>query len=84
MSRYPKQPNIVPEVGIVQLACCDCGLVHKMGFTINDEGALSLAYVRDNRSTAQLRRGNYPFLKKPRTRDKWKMVRTQMEIHPIR
>ena len=75
MSKYPKQPNIVPEVGLVNLACCDCGLVHKMGFTVNKNGTLEIGYVRDNRATAQLRRGNFPYLKKPMKKDHWKLIR---------
>ena len=75
MGRYPKQPNIVSEVGLVQFACCDCGLVHKMGFSVDKKGVLSLGYVRDNRATAQLRRGKFPYLKSPQNGDKWKMMR---------
>ena len=80
LSKYTKQPNIVPEVGIVALACCDCGLVHKMGFTIGENGVLSLGYVRDNRKTAQLRRGNFPDLKNSLKNDKWKLVRRKQCI----
>ena len=75
MSKYPKQPNIVPEVAVVALACCDCGLVHKMGFCTNDKGVLTLGFVRDNRATAQLRRGKFPYLKSPCKSDKWEMKR---------
>ncbi len=72
--KYPKQPNIKPEVGLVQLACCDCGLVHTMGFTSDDKGILRLEFARNNRATAQLRRGTFAYLKKPKKLDKWKMV----------
>lgn len=75
MGKYPKQPNIVSDVGLVNLACCDCGLVHKMGFTIKKSGVLEIGYVRDSRATAQLRRGDFPALKKPAKGDKWKLVR---------
>ena len=75
MSKYPKQPSVKPAVGIVQLACCDCGLVHTMGFTADGKGILRLDYARDNRATAQLRRGNFPYLKSPTKGDKWKMVK---------
>jgi len=75
LSKYPKQPNIVSEVGLVNLACCDCGLVHCMGFTVAKNGVLEIGYVRNNRATAQLRRGNFPDLKSPLKKDKWKMVR---------
>ncbi len=75
MSKYPKQPNVSPEVGLIMLACCDCGLVHKMGFTAGKDGALKLQFQRNNRATAQLRRGGFAYLKAPIKRDKWKMVR---------
>lgn len=73
--KYPKQPNIKLEVGLVQLACCDCGLVHTMGFTADLEGIIKLAFVRDNRATAQLRRGNFANLKNPQKNDKWRMIK---------
>lgn len=73
--KYPKQENSKPDVGLVNLACCDCGLVHRMGFTIDGEGILRLDYERDNRATAQLRRGKFAYLKNPQKKDKWKMVR---------
>lgn len=73
--KYPKQPNVKPKVGLVQLACCDCGLVHTMGFTSDNIGILRLEFLRDNRATAQLRRGNFAYLKNPQKKDKWKIVR---------
>lgn len=73
--KYPKHPNVKPAVGIVHIACCDCGLVHDMGFIVDDKGILTLQYSRDNRATAQLRRGNFPYLKDFQPGDKWKMVR---------
>jgi phenylalanyl-tRNA synthetase alpha subunit len=38
-----------------KLACCDCGLVHKLRFTIKG-GVLTIRGWRDNRATGQLRR----------------------------
>lgn len=73
--KYSKQPNTKPKVGLIQLACCDCGLVHTMGFTADDKGVLRLEFERDNRATAQLRRGCFAYLKSPRKNDKWEMVR---------
>lgn len=77
MSKYPKQqqPSIKPKVGLVQLACCDCGLVHTMGFTTDDRGILRLEFSRDNRATGQLRRGSFANLKNPRKADRWQMKR---------
>ena len=74
-SKYPKQPNVKSEVFMVNQACCDCGLVHKMGFSIEKNGLISIGYVRDARATAQLRRGNFPYLKNPLKKDKWKLLR---------
>lgn len=71
--KYPKQPNVKPEVGLVQLACCDCGLVHTMGFTADNKGILRLEFTRNNRATAQLRRGPFAYLKNPHKTDKWEM-----------
>ncbi len=71
--KYPKLPNVQPKVGLVQLACCDCGLVHTMGFTSDKQG-LRLEFVRDNRATGQMRRGSFAYLKNPKKGDKWKMV----------
>lgn len=72
--KYPKQEPCNAEVGIVSLACCDCGLVHKMGFTIEKDNKLRLDYERDERATAQLRRGDFPCLKKGN--GKWIMIRS--------
>jgi len=39
-----------------RMACCDCGLVHKINFRIKD-GHIQLQPKRDNRATGQVRRG---------------------------
>ena len=38
-----------------KLACCDCGLVHKMDFRIV-KGRVQFRVFRDNRATAAIRR----------------------------
>lgn len=38
-----------------KMACCDCGLVHKMDFRIKD-GRVEFRVFRDNRATGQKRR----------------------------
>ena len=47
---------VIPwETKDYKMACCDCGLVHRLRFTV--EGSdLILQGWRDNRATAQLRR----------------------------
>ncbi len=46
-----------------------------MGFTVDKEGVLRLDFERNNRATAQLRRGKFAYLKTPRKNDKWEMKR---------
>jgi len=75
VSKYKKQQGRVPKIGIVALACCDCGLVHTMGFTIEKDNKLRIDYERNARATAQLRRGKFPSLKTGS--GKWKMVRLE-------
>jgi hypothetical protein len=38
-----------------KLACCDCGLVHKMDFRVVD-GKVEFRVYRDERATAAIRR----------------------------
>lgn len=38
-----------------RLACCDCGLVHKMNFRVKD-GRVQFAVFRANKATAMIRR----------------------------
>ncbi len=38
-----------------KLACCDCGLVHRIDFRIN-EGSVEMKLERDKRATGQMRR----------------------------
>ena len=53
---------------VLSVACCDCGLVHKMGFHIYRGGVLGIAHLRDNRATAQLRRHKYGDLQKGKSK----------------
>jgi len=43
-----------------KMACCDCGLVHRLNFTVKG-GTLVMRAWRDNRATGQIRR----HIKKP-------------------
>jgi len=38
-----------------KLACCDCGLVHKINFRVSN-GKVKFQVFRDNRATGQMRR----------------------------
>jgi len=40
---------------ILKLACCDCGLVHNLGFAYED-GEIGIAFERNKRATGQRRR----------------------------
>ena len=72
-SRYPKQPAIEVDSGIVRFACCDCGLVHVAGVAVTPSGIVHMVARRDNRATAQLRRHRFGDLHNKD--EKWKMVR---------
>lgn len=39
-----------------KLACCDCGLIHLLKFRVR-KGKIQMQATRDNRATAQRRRG---------------------------
>ncbi|MBW2081585.1 MAG: hypothetical protein JRI39_00525 [Deltaproteobacteria bacterium] len=58
MSRY-KDVRVGEWVQPVEhgykLACCDCGLVHKVDFRIH-EGRIQFRMFRDARATGQVRR----------------------------
>lgn len=60
---------------IFRSACCDCGLVHDMAVAAEDNGNIGLAFRRDNRATAQLRRHRFGNLQK-KDALKYKMVVT--------
>jgi uncharacterized Zn finger protein len=40
---------------IHMIACCDCGLVHKMAIAIEDNGNIGLAFERDEQETQKQR-----------------------------
>ncbi len=56
MKYYRQQAGewVIPEEGY-RVACCDCGLVHKIDFAI-EEGQIKFRAFRDNRATGQMRR----------------------------
>ncbi len=45
----------VPRRGFKE-QCCDCGLVHKLNFKIDDKGAIWIQTTRDERATSAVRR----------------------------
>lgn len=36
--------------------CCDCGLVHKVNYRLNDKGRIEYQVFRDERATAAIRK----------------------------
>lgn len=62
MSKYESVKNdesfvIIPKKEVLVLACCDCGLVHNIRFTVKKE-KLHITMDRNNRATGQYRRRN--------------------------
>jgi hypothetical protein len=58
MSAYTKpKPGewVQPVEHGYKMACCDCGLVHKIDFRV-ENGRVQFRVVRDNRATGQIRR----------------------------
>lgn len=49
-------PDVKGAFGPLKFMCCDCGLVHMMGFAVEKNGKLGLAIQRDKRATAMARR----------------------------
>lgn len=60
--KYPKKQNgewVQPVMTGYRMACCDCGLVHKMNFKVIKWGRghkVIFQAFRDNRATAAKRR----------------------------
>ena len=48
--------SVVPFEGVQMIGCCDCGLVHKHVYRVENKKIVRRVY-RDNRATAGLRRG---------------------------
>ena len=45
-----------PQKNILNFACCDCGLVHNIKFTVNHRQKMRMTLKRDNRRTGRMRR----------------------------
>ena len=70
--------EFVIEVGDnVYVACCDCGLVHRILTARNETGEIGLVFYRDERRTAQLRRYGFGDLQKEKNKN-WKLLRRGM------
>jgi hypothetical protein len=52
----PKPGEWVPLSGKLRMECCDCGLVHRLEFRIDEDKFLYMRGWRDNRATANRRR----------------------------
>lgn len=85
--RYPRIKDyegfeIDPKEEMLRLACCDCGLVHSIAIVVSREnpykmpvspGMVKLAFRREPRATAQLRRHKFGGLQNRRI-GKWTMT----------
>jgi len=50
---------IDPKKTFLAIACCDCGLVHRVDIErVGKKHLISLTFIRDQRSTGQHRRQN--------------------------
>jgi len=54
-------------------ACCDCGLVHYWAFHVYRGRTLGIAFKKDKRATAQLRRHKYGYLQQGYDSDKYQL-----------
>lgn len=60
--RFPKlKDGQVLEINLakkemLRLQCCDCGLVHRIAFTVKDNGKLGIGMKREKRTTNQQRK----------------------------
>jgi len=77
MSKYPKLEDcggvdIDIENEVLRFACCDCGLVHTIAFAMEDDDNLGVAFKREVKATAQLRR--YKFGSLHNDNQKWELV----------
>lgn len=67
--RKAKDGEWIAPMKDYRLACCDCGLVHKIEFALEPIGKRRKRIVfrawRDNRATAQIRRHKQMGVKQP-------------------
>lgn len=56
--KYPEFKSdewMTPDTNNFKMACCSCGLVHKVKFRV-EAGIFQMKFIRDNRATAAMRR----------------------------
>ena len=78
MSKYRKLEDYegveVKKGYIFRFACCDCGLVHDMAIADEKNKKHGLAFKRNKRATAQLRRLKYGYLQQEGS-PKYRMIK---------
>lgn len=47
---------VIPNKQILRFQCCDCGLVHDIGFEADSDNPITIIMTKNNRATGQLRR----------------------------
>lgn len=83
MKRYPKVEDgewVQPVTTGYGMACCDCGLVHRLNFRIH-EGHIQFQASRDNRATGQIRRSRETI---PWSTREWIATPNHPEAKPLR
>ena len=81
--KYPKlldnkACNINPKTETLEIACCDCGLVHYIQVIVINDEEVAVAFKKNKRATAQLRRYKYGDLQQERS-GTYKMIRIEDE-----
>ncbi len=58
MAKYRdiKPGESFPVANNMKIACCDCGLVHKLEILNDEKGFMMMRFTRDKRATAAIRR----------------------------
>ena len=85
MDKYPKIKDYAATMvnsqkgELLELACCDCGLVHFIKLDVTDDSRVQIAFKKNRRATAQLRRHNYGDLQQGKNK-MYKMLKKQEGI----
>lgn len=84
MTKYPKFNDcegvlLDPDEEYFRFACCDCGLVHTMAVVPEGDGKIGVAFKREPRATAQLRRHEFGYLQQGRGKS-YAMSRTSRTV----
>lgn len=82
--KYPKLKDYAATIidtsknELLELACCDCSLVHFIKLDIIGGVKVQIAFKKNKRATAQLRRHNYGDLQQGKNR-KYEIITIEKE-----